>query len=128
MRAPLSKPTRTLLVYLGFSFAVSLWVLFLTQNVLFQRAESSLIDERGFGALEEDILRQEKDPQADGEAEAEIDEKRSGRFRERGPHGSNLEAENKARDCVVRRTGAAEQLRIEEEKHLPLCAQIRHDA
>src|SRR2546422_459757 len=46
MRAPLSKPTRTLLVYLGFSFAVSLWVLFLTQNVLFQRAESSLIDQR----------------------------------------------------------------------------------
>src|SRR6267143_1250728 len=46
MPSPISKSTRTILDYLGFSIAVSVFVLFLTQNVLFQRAESSLVDQR----------------------------------------------------------------------------------
>src|SRR6267378_55716 len=46
MPSPISKSTRTILIYLGFSIAVSVFVLFLTLNVLFHRAESSLVDQR----------------------------------------------------------------------------------
>src|SRR5207302_9228307 len=90
-------------------------------------ALEAMIDKRGLDWLN-DIewvnLGGAQDDDTHSEAPGEIVEKRARRFRERGRHGSHFEAEDQAPDCVVRRIGAPEQLRIEEQKHLSLHAQI----